>query len=58
MTTSSTRWGICGPPEVVAARLNEFAAQGVRLFQLVIGSHEQDQQMRLLAEHVLPLLKA
>jgi coenzyme F420-dependent glucose-6-phosphate dehydrogenase len=52
------RWGICGPPEVVAARLNEFAAQGVRLFQLVIGSHEQDQQMRRLAEHVLPLLRA
>lgn len=52
------RWGICGPPELVAARLNEFVAQGVQLFQLVIGSHEQGTQMRRLAEHVLPLLRA
>jgi len=51
------RWGIGGPPEVVAARLQEFIDHGVRMFQLVIGSHEQSKHMRRLAEEVLPLLK-
>lgn len=51
------RWGIVGPPEMVAARLQEFINQGVRMFQLVIGSHEQGKHMRRLAEEVLPLLK-
>ncbi len=51
------RWGIVGPPELVAARLQEFIDHGVRLFQLVIGSHDQEKHMRKLAEEVLPLLK-
>lgn len=51
------RWGIVGPPETVAARLNEYVRQGARMFQLVIGSHDQAGQMRLLAEKVLPLVK-
>jgi coenzyme F420-dependent glucose-6-phosphate dehydrogenase len=51
------RWGIGGPAEVVAGRLQEFIDQGVRMFQLVIGSNEQHKHMRRLAEEVIPLLR-
>lgn len=52
------RWAFCGPAEVIAQRLGEFMARGVTMFQLVMGSHDQYKQMRLVAEQVLPLLKA
>lgn len=51
------RWAVAGPPEEVARRLREYMDVGVSIFQLVIGSHDQFGQMRLLAEKVLPLLK-
>lgn len=52
------RWSFSGPPEVIAQRLRQYTDQGVTMFQLVIGSHEQLKQMRLVAEQVLPILKA
>ncbi len=50
------RWAITGPPEVVAARLQQYINAGVSLFQLVVGSSDQHGQMQLIAEKVLPLL--
>ncbi len=51
------RWAVAGPPEQIAARLNEYIDAGVRIFQIVIGSPDQFGQMRLIAEKVLPLIK-
>lgn len=51
------RWAVAGPPETMAARLQEYIDVGVRIFQLVIGSPDQLGQMRQIAEKVLPLLK-
>lgn len=51
------RWAIAGPPEDIAARLQEYIDAGVSLFQLVIGSPDQYGQMKQIAERVLPLLK-
>lgn len=51
------RWAVAGPPEQIAARLNEFIDVGVRIFQLVIGSPDQLDQMKQIADKVLPLLK-
>ena len=51
------RWAIAGPPERVAARLQEYIDHGVKIFQIVIGSPDQLHQMRLIAEQVLPLLR-
>ncbi len=51
------RWAVAGPPEQIAARLNEYIDVGVRIFQIVIGSPDQFGQMRAIAEGVLPLLK-
>ncbi len=50
------RWAVAGPPEEVAARLNEYLDVGVRIFQLVIGSPDQLGQMKLIADKVLPLI--
>ncbi|MGE0733409.1 MAG: LLM class flavin-dependent oxidoreductase [Alphaproteobacteria bacterium] len=52
------RWAIAGPAALVAARLQQFIDVGVRIFQLVIGSPDQFGQMKLIAEKVLPLLRA
>ncbi len=51
------RWAIAGPPEQIAERLNEYIDAGVRIFQIVIGSPDQFDQMRQIAEGVLPLIK-
>ena len=51
------RWAVAGPPEQIAARLQEYIDRGVRIFQLVIGSPDQFGQMRLIAEQVLPLIR-
>tara|TARA_B100000686_G_scaffold355173_1_gene470659 strand:- start:230 stop:1297 length:1068 start_codon:yes stop_codon:yes gene_type:complete len=51
------RWAVAGPPEKIAARLNEFIDVGVRIFQIVIGSPDQMGQMKLIAEKVMPLIK-
>ena len=51
------RWAVAGPPEQIAARLNEYIAAGVRIFQIVIGSPDQFGQMHRIAEQVLPLIK-
>ena len=52
------RWAVAGPPEQIAARLQEYIDKGVRIFQLVIGSPDQLGQMRAIAERVLPLVKS
>lgn len=51
------RWAVAGPPERIAARLQEYIDVGVRIFQFVIGSPDQFGQMRAIAEGVLPLLR-
>ena len=51
------RWAVAGPPEQIAARLNEYIEAGVRIFQIVIGSPDQFGQMRRIAECVLPLIR-
>ena len=51
------RWAVAGPPDRIAARLNEYIDAGVRIFQIVIGSPDQFGQMRRIAEQVLPLIK-
>lgn len=51
------RWAVAGPPEVVAEQLHEFQKRGVNIFQLVLASADQAEQMRLIAEKVLPLLR-
>ena len=51
------RWAVAGPPEQIAARLQEYIDRGVRIFQLVIGSPHQLDQMRLIADRVLPLIR-
>ncbi|MBV9521727.1 MAG: LLM class flavin-dependent oxidoreductase [Alphaproteobacteria bacterium] len=51
------RWAVAGPPERVAARLQDYIDRGVRIFQLVIGSPDQLGQMRRIAEEVLPLIR-
>jgi alkanesulfonate monooxygenase SsuD/methylene tetrahydromethanopterin reductase-like flavin-dependent oxidoreductase (luciferase family) len=48
---------VAGPPEQIAARLQEYIDRGVRIFQLVIGSPHQLDQMRLIADRVLPLIR-
>ncbi len=50
------RWAVAGPPQQIAARLNEYVEAGVRVFQIVIGSPDQFGQMRRIAEQVLPLI--
>lgn len=51
------RWAVVGPPELIAARLQEYIDIGVRIFQLVVGSPDQVGQMKLIADKVLPLIK-
>lgn len=51
------RWAVAGPPERVAARLQDYIDAGVGIFQIVIGSPDQFGQMRAIADKVLPLLK-
>ena len=50
------RWAVAGPPEHIAARLNEFIDVGVTHFQLVIGDPDQFGQMKKIADRVLPLI--
>jgi hypothetical protein len=50
-------WAVPGPGEVIAERLSRYVEQGVRLFQLVIGSRDELGQMRRLAREMLPALK-
>jgi alkanesulfonate monooxygenase SsuD/methylene tetrahydromethanopterin reductase-like flavin-dependent oxidoreductase (luciferase family) len=50
-------WAVPGPGEVIAERLSRYADQGVRLFQLVIGSRDERGQMRRLAKEMLPALR-
>lgn len=52
------RWGVFGTPDEIVDRLKRYVAQGVTVFQLVIGSPDEFGQMRLLAKEVLPRLKA
>jgi len=51
------RWALAGPPEKIAARMQQYIDAGASVFQLVIGSQDQHVQMKLLAERVLPLLR-
>lgn len=51
------RWALAGPPEKIAARMQQYIDAGASVFQLVIGSEDQHVQMKLLAERVLPLLR-
>ena len=51
------RWAVAGPPEVIAARIEEYIEGGVHIFQFVIGSPDQFGQMRAIADKVLPLLR-
>ena len=51
------RWAVAGPPEHIAARIQEYIDIGVRIFQFVIGSPDQLGQMRAIAERVLPLIR-
>ena len=51
------RWAVAGPPENIAARLNEFIDVGVTHFQLVVGDPDQFGQMKKIADQVLPLIK-
>ncbi|MGH2470004.1 MAG: LLM class flavin-dependent oxidoreductase [Chloroflexota bacterium] len=52
------RWALAGPAESIAERLSGYVAQGVSLFQLVIGSQDELGQMRRLAREMLPTLRA
>lgn len=51
------RWAVAGPPEHIAARIQEYIDAGVQIFQFVIGSPDQLGQMKKISEQVLPLLK-
>ncbi len=51
------RWALAGPPEKIAAHMQQYIDAGASVFQLVIGSQDQHVQMKLLAERVLPLLR-
>ena len=51
------RWAVAGPPEQIAARIQEYIDIGISMFQFVIGSPDQFGQMRRIADEVLPLIK-
>ena len=50
------RYTICGTPETWLARVHEFAAAGVRHFNLVFAGGDVRVQMARLATEVMPLL--
>lgn len=52
------RWAVTGSGAEIVARLLPFVAQGVSIFQFVIGARDQRGQMRVLARDVLPALRA
>ena len=51
---SVDRWVICGTAQECIDRLEGFAAAGVRTMQIVLASKDQPEQMRRIAEDVLP----
>lgn len=50
------QWGVGGPPDRVADQLDEYAQHGGSLFQLILASTDQFEQMERFADEVLPLL--
>lgn len=50
------RWLLHGSPEGCAARLAEYIRAGANAFQIVIASYDQERQIRVLAEKVLPMV--
>jgi alkanesulfonate monooxygenase SsuD/methylene tetrahydromethanopterin reductase-like flavin-dependent oxidoreductase (luciferase family) len=50
------RWLLHGSPEGCAARLAEYILAGANAFQIVIASYDQERQIRVLAEQVLPMV--
>lgn len=50
------RWLLHGSPEACAARLAEYILAGANAFQIVIASFDQERQIRILAEQVLPMV--
>jgi alkanesulfonate monooxygenase SsuD/methylene tetrahydromethanopterin reductase-like flavin-dependent oxidoreductase (luciferase family) len=50
------RWGPFGPPETIAARIDEYARAGAREIIVRFASHEPERQLGLLAERVIPAL--
>jgi len=52
------RWGPFGPPDAVASRIDEYARAGAREVIVRFASHEPERQLELLAERVVPALRA
>jgi len=50
-------WGPFGDPETAVERLNEFLDAGVTMFSIRFSSFEQEKQISLFTEKVLPNLK-
>ena len=50
-------WGPFGDPESAVRKLNEFLDAGVRMFAIRFSSFEQEKQISLFTEKVLPNLK-
>jgi alkanesulfonate monooxygenase SsuD/methylene tetrahydromethanopterin reductase-like flavin-dependent oxidoreductase (luciferase family) len=50
-------WGPFGGPEAVVERLNEYRDAGARIFAIRFSSFEQEKQISLFTEKVLPHLK-
>jgi alkanesulfonate monooxygenase SsuD/methylene tetrahydromethanopterin reductase-like flavin-dependent oxidoreductase (luciferase family) len=50
-------WGPFGDPETAVERLNEFLDIGVTMFSIRFSSFEQEKQISLFTEKVLPNLK-
>ena len=50
-------WGPFGKPEAVVERLNEYLDVGVRIFSIRFSSFDQEKQVRMFTEKVLPHLR-
>jgi len=50
-------WGPFGDPEAAVERLNEFLDAGVTMFSIRFSSFEQEKQISLFTDKVLPNLK-
>jgi len=50
-------WGPFGNPEAAVKRLQEYLDAGVKIFAIRFSSFEQEKQVQLFTEKVLPNLK-
>lgn len=52
------RWLIAGSPETCAERISAYVEAGLNSFQFVLASVDQERQLKLLSEQVLPAVRS